>query len=86
LDANSKKAIKDFGAEYKSTKAKGDVKRKGKPDPYAYVPLQKGALNRRKRAKFEGQFKGLVKAAEKGSTKGSKKAGSLRSKMKNIKL
>merc|ERR1719361_3257043 len=73
----------EYGSEYRATKAKGDMKRKGKPDPYAYVPLQKSALNRRKKAKFEGQFRGLVKAAEKGSSKGKKsKAKSLSNKMK----
>jgi len=84
LHANSKKDVKQYGSEYKSTKAKGDVKRKGKPDPYAYVPLQKSALNRRKRAKFEGQFKGLVNAANTGSVKG-KKAG-LAGQMKKVKI
>ncbi|XP_043912174.1 RRP12-like protein [Protopterus annectens] len=36
-----------FGEEYKSKKGRGDVKRKGKPDPYAYIPLNKAQLNRR---------------------------------------
>ena len=85
LDANSKKAVKEFGAEYKSKKAKGDMKVKGKPDPFAYVPLDKGSLNRRKKAKFEGQFKGLVNAANKGAIKG-KKVKHLSSKMKNVKI
>eukprot|EP00093_Oithona_nana_P000096 00096.XXX_264_1943_1 [CDS] Oithona nana genome sequencing. len=85
LDANSKKNVKEFGSEFKAKKARGDMKRKGQPDPYAYVPLQRSALNRRKRAKFEGQFKGLVKAAQDGSVKG-KKAKSLANKMKNVKL
>lgn len=35
------------GSEYKSKKAKGDVKKKGKFDPYAYLPLQRTALNKR---------------------------------------
>lgn len=35
------------GSEYKSKKAKGDVKRKGKLDPYAYLPLQRSGLNKR---------------------------------------
>ena len=61
-----------LGGDYKSKKAKGDVKRKGKPDPYAYVPLEKSSLNRRKKAKFEGQFKGLVKATQKGMKAGKK--------------
>ena len=29
-------------------KAKGDVKKRDKPDPYAYVPLSRQKLNRRK--------------------------------------
>lgn len=36
-----------FGAEYRSKKAKGDVKKSGAPDPYAYVPLNRGLLNKR---------------------------------------
>lgn len=35
------------GVEYRSKKAKGDVKKKGKFDPYAYLPLQRSALNKR---------------------------------------
>nr|CAG4649918.1 EOG090X00E0 [Sida crystallina] len=62
----------DYGAEYRSSKAKGDVKRKGKPDPFAYVPLSKSVLNKRKKAKMSGQFNGLVRAARKGATAGSK--------------
>lgn len=36
-----------FGTEYRSKKAKGDVKKKGAPDPYAYVPLSRSSLNKR---------------------------------------
>lgn len=60
------------GAEYKAKKAKGDVKRKGRLDPYAYVPLNRTKLNRRKKVKLQGQFKGLVKAAQRGSQVGHK--------------
>ena len=35
------------GSEYKMKKAKGDMKKKGKPDPYAYVPLARSTLNKR---------------------------------------
>jgi len=63
----------NYGSEYRSAKAPGDVKRKGKPDPYAYVPLQKGALNKRKKQKFEGQFKNLVQGAKKGAQSGGRK-------------
>ncbi|XP_028916752.1 RRP12-like protein [Ornithorhynchus anatinus] len=65
----SKKAI---GAEYKAKRARGDVKKKGNPDPYAYIPLNKSKLNRRKKAKMQGQFKGLVKAAKRGARTGFK--------------
>ncbi|XP_059957439.1 RRP12-like protein [Mesoplodon densirostris] len=60
------------GAEYKAKKAKGDVKKKGRLDPYAYIPLSKAKLNRRKKVKLQGQFKGLVRAAQRGSQVGHK--------------
>uniref|UniRef100_A0A2I3TM20 Ribosomal RNA processing 12 homolog n=2 Tax=Pan troglodytes TaxID=9598 RepID=A0A2I3TM20_PANTR len=60
------------GAEYKAKKAKGDVKKKGRLDPYAYIPLNRSKLNRRKKMKLQGQFKGLVKAARRGSQVGHK--------------
>lgn len=62
----------EFGTEYKSKKGKGDVKKAGKCDPYAYVPLKKAQLNRRKKAKLQGQFKGMVRGAKKGARSGSK--------------
>ncbi|XP_062257338.1 RRP12-like protein [Platichthys flesus] len=62
----------DFGDDYKSKKGKGDVKKQGKHDPYAYIPLKKAQLNRRKRAKIQGQFKGMVKGAQKGALSGKK--------------
>ncbi|GLD66505.1 RRP12-like protein, partial [Lates japonicus] len=62
----------DIGADYKSKKGKGDVKKKGKLDPYAYIPLKKAQLNRRKRAKLQGQFKGMVRGAQKGALSGKK--------------
>ncbi|XP_070696619.1 RRP12-like protein [Pempheris klunzingeri] len=62
----------DIGGDYKSKKGKGDVKKKGKHDPYAYIPLRKAQLNRRKRAKLQGQFKGMVRGAQKGALSGKK--------------
>ncbi|XP_040571896.1 RRP12-like protein [Lepeophtheirus salmonis] len=81
-------AKSDPGSEYRSKRAKGDVKRKGKPDPYAYIPLKKSTLNKRKRAKNAGQFKGLVKAAKTGASVGSKgaKKAKLKEMMKNLKV
>uniref|UniRef100_A0A182VYK1 Uncharacterized protein n=1 Tax=Anopheles minimus TaxID=112268 RepID=A0A182VYK1_9DIPT len=61
------------GAEYRTKKASGDMLRKGKHEPYAYVPLSRNSLNRRKRAKNAGQFKSIVKGARKGAAAGSKK-------------
>ncbi|XP_050002977.1 RRP12-like protein [Alexandromys fortis] len=60
------------GAEYKAKKGKGDVKKKGRLDPYAYIPLNRSKLNRRKKVKLQGQFKGLVKAAQRGTQVGHK--------------
>jgi len=62
---------KDVGEEYKSDKARGDMKRKGKPDPYAYIPLNRQSLNKRKKSKFSGQFKNIVKNTKKGANIGS---------------
>ena len=76
------KSNNSLGSEYRSKKARGDVKRKGMPDPYAYVPLQRSSLNRRKRAKFEGTFKNVVKAAKEGAERG----GKLANKMKKMKV
>ncbi|NWX87944.1 RRP12 protein, partial [Nothoprocta pentlandii] len=59
-----------FGTEYRSKKGKGDVKKKGQLDPYAYIPLNRAKLNRRKKAKMQGQFKGLVKGAQRGAQAG----------------
>ncbi|CAH0554769.1 unnamed protein product [Brassicogethes aeneus] len=68
LDSSSSVA----GSEYKSRKASGDVKKKGKVDPYAYLPLQKSALNKRLKKKSGGQFKNIIKAAKAGALKGAK--------------
>ncbi|RZC36936.1 RRP12-like protein [Asbolus verrucosus] len=60
------------GFEFRSKKAKGDVKRKGKPDPYAYVPLRRSAINKRKKSKAAGQFKNIIRGAKSGALKGAK--------------
>uniref|UniRef100_W5M895 Ribosomal RNA processing 12 homolog n=1 Tax=Lepisosteus oculatus TaxID=7918 RepID=W5M895_LEPOC len=62
----------EFGKEYKSKSGKGDVKKKGRHDPYTYIPLKKAQLNRRKKAKLQGQFKGLVRGARKGAQSGKR--------------
>ena len=45
------------------------MKRKGMPDPYAYVPLTLSSLNRRKGKKGD-KMGNLVKSARKGAQKG----------------
>ncbi|XP_004527369.1 RRP12-like protein [Ceratitis capitata] len=60
------------GSEYTTKKAKGDMKKKGKLDPFAYIPLSRNTLNKRKRAKHAGTFKNIVNGARKGALKGVK--------------
>jgi len=62
----------DPGAEYRSKKGHGDVKKAGKADPYAYIPMTHKALNKRKVAKAKGQFSSVINAAKKGASKGNK--------------
>uniref|UniRef100_A0A8C3CN82 Ribosomal RNA processing 12 homolog n=1 Tax=Cairina moschata TaxID=8855 RepID=A0A8C3CN82_CAIMO len=57
---------------YLPQKGKGDVKKKGQLDPYAYIPLNRAKLNKRKQAKMQGQFKGLMKGAQRGAKAGRK--------------
>lgn len=45
--ATTKAAASQYGSEYKSKKSKGDMKQKGKMDPYAYIPLSRNVLNKR---------------------------------------
>ena len=57
------------GEQYRSSRARGDMKKPGIPDPYAYLPLNRSTLNKRKTNKNQKQFKNLVKAAVKGARK-----------------
>lgn len=70
---NGTRKSTEFGSEYRSKKSKGDMKKKGGLDPYAYIPLSRNTLNKRKRAKNSGQFKSIVQAARKGAAAGSKR-------------
>ncbi|XP_061180059.1 RRP12-like protein isoform X1 [Saccostrea echinata] len=65
-------APQEAGSEYRAKKAGGDIKKTGRPDPYAYLPLNFQALNKRKKAKMAGRFTNLVKGAKKGAKKGYK--------------
>eukprot|EP01094_Clydonella_sp_ATCC50884_P016458 TRINITY_DN2733_c0_g1_i1.p1 TRINITY_DN2733_c0_g1~~TRINITY_DN2733_c0_g1_i1.p1 ORF type:complete len:1398 (-),score=627.33 TRINITY_DN2733_c0_g1_i1:357-4478(-) len=53
------------GVEYKAKKGKGDVKKKGKVDPYAYIPLNPKQLNKRHRNTSKKQFSNIVKSKSK---------------------
>ena len=78
---------KDSGSEYRNKSGKGDVKRKGKHDPYAYIPLTHHALNKRKQSKAKGQFSSVLNAAKKGAKKGHKSnVREMKSLMKKMKV
>lgn len=65
---NNKSEIPNLktGKEYRARKARGDVKLKGKPDPYAYIPLSRKLLNRKKKVN------NIVKSAIRGAKIGAK--------------
>ncbi|KXS17988.1 hypothetical protein M427DRAFT_68138 [Gonapodya prolifera JEL478] len=70
------------GKEFRAKRAGGDIKREGKPDPYAYIPLDSKIVGKRgKGAKSAGQFKSIIRAAQTGSKKASQVA---RMKMKSV--
>ena len=72
----------ETGATFRASKAGGDVKVEGKPDPYAFVPLDPRALNKRKAKKLEGQLKGLVKSSRKGVLANKLKSSRLKKSLK----
>jgi len=77
----------DPGSEYRSKKGHGDVKKSGKQDPYAYIPMTHKALNKRKQAKAKGQFSSVIQAARKGASKGNKsRVKDVKKLMKNMKV
>jgi ribosomal RNA-processing protein 12 len=43
------------------------------PDPYAYIPFNMSKLNKRKKAKLQGEYKGVVKAVKRGAQKAKNK-------------
>jgi len=78
------------GSEYKSKSGKGDVKKAGKHDPFAYIPMSHRALNKRKMLKAKGQFSSVMNSAKKGASKGRKERGKdvkqMKKLMKNMKV
>jgi len=82
-----RKLDKGAGSEYRSKTGKGDVKRPGKHDPYAYIPMTHKALNKRKQAKAKGQFSSVISAAKKGAKRGhNNKVKEVKSLMKKMKM
>ncbi|KNC98554.1 mRNA-binding protein RRP12 [Spizellomyces punctatus DAOM BR117] len=58
-----------LGRQYRAKRAKGDVKKAGMPDPFAYIPLTSKVVGgqKRKGAKIAGRFKSMMKATRDGS-------------------
>ncbi|KAJ3238004.1 pre-rRNA processing protein [Chytriomyces hyalinus] len=53
-----------LGAQYKSKRAKGDVKKANMPDPYAYIPLSgKIVGSKKKSTELSKDFKDVIKAS-----------------------
>ena len=78
---------KDSGSDYRNKTGRGDVKKTGKQDPYAYIPLNHKNLNKRKTAKNKGQFTNVISAARKGAAKGNKnKVRDVKKMMKSMNI
>jgi hypothetical protein len=57
--------IKQSGEVYKSAKGKGDVLKAGTHEPYAYIKLNPGMLNRRAKKQAVETFAGVVSHGKK---------------------
>ncbi|KAH8356903.1 hypothetical protein KR200_011355 [Drosophila serrata] len=60
---SGKSVNRTAGNEYTSKKAKGDMKKRGQLDPYAYIPLTRNTLNKRKRSMNSRKFKSVLRGA-----------------------
>ncbi|EDV47177.2 LOW QUALITY PROTEIN: uncharacterized protein Dere_GG19496 [Drosophila erecta] len=60
---SGKSTSRQAGTEYSSKKAKGDMKKRGQLDPYAYIPLTRNNLNKRKRSMNSRKFKSVLRGA-----------------------
>jgi len=67
-----KKRTKTTTKNSKEFRPKHDVKKRGEPDPYEYLPLEFRSLNKRKQAKLKGRFKHVLEGARKGAKRGEK--------------
>jgi ribosomal RNA-processing protein 12 len=81
LLAKGKKTVQG-GDRFKADKAGGDVK-KGKLDPFAYVPLDPAQLNKRSRGSAHKRFEAVIRKPSKTPMSGGikKSHGRMRSKM-----
>ena len=60
------------GSIYRNSKARGDHKVKGRPDPYAFVTLDPRMMNKRKQHEAKSQWDTvMINAAKKGAGKGT---------------
>ena len=48
--------VKEDGSTFRAKNAKGDIKKQGKPDPYAFIQLNPKALNKRFTRRSEKSF------------------------------
>jgi len=65
-----------MGDEYKSSKAAGDMKVAGRPDPYAYVPLGSAMIGGSKKTRKGTSSGVLAKLSERKSSKTSRRKSS----------
>lgn len=72
LGTQKKDTSAHMGVKYRAKKAKGDIKKAGQPDPYAYIPMDRSTLNKRQSS---DKYKSLLRAARKGAKKGAKQRG-----------
>ncbi|OMJ07479.1 Ribosomal RNA-processing protein 12 [Smittium culicis] len=54
---DTKRQKKDYGSEFKSKNGKGDTKKKGKLDPYAYIPMDPKLLSSKSGSKLNTMSK-----------------------------
>ena len=65
------------GDSYKSQKGQGDVLKKGKYEPFAYIKLNPKMLNKRNRDKAVKSFEGFVSHGKKDNKRQGKKSEGL---------
>jgi len=68
---------KHSGEAYKSTKGKGDVLKAGQHEPYAYIKLNPGMLNRRAKKQAVETFAGVVSHGKKTDKRQKNQSGLL---------